>query len=284
MLEPWQRALRNCVQQVPDESDLDYEPGVMPLQPIQVLLSALTPEQVVSLGWFALADVAVWPQVPSNQGTQIADALQQGAQVKLGAAEGACATVGSESTKTLLEFVAAAEARLQDPQAPLPDAGALLQVLNAVAQLSSDPDAHLREWFFRVIPSAAKVVPADARELAIGAFRCTIKSVAPEWDYEAGLKEDPADNSVFQGIIALVTPGRGGTELYDIGAFSNYAPQGRTINAELNPLTPIDAYRMGYLFQTTFMAYFLKDPYSGRFDTAVCTNKATGERWRYAAP
>lgn len=72
------------MQQVPDESDLDYEPGVMPLQPIQGLLSALTADQLVSLGWLALADVAVWPQVSRAQGTQIADALQQGAPVNVG--------------------------------------------------------------------------------------------------------------------------------------------------------------------------------------------------------
>lgn len=284
MLAPWQRALRNCVQQVPDESDLDYEPGVMPLQPIQGLLSALTADQLVSLGWLALADVAVWPQVSSGQGVQIADALQQGARVNVGSANGACATVGSESTETLLEFVAAAEVRQQDPKAPLPDANSLLQVLNTVARLSSDPDGHLREWFFRVIPAAAKFPSVDARNLAIAAFRCTLKSVAPRWDYEAGLKEDAADESVFHGAIALVSPRRGGTELYDVGTFSNYEPQGRTINAELNPLVPIDSYRMGYLFQTTFMAYFLKDSHSGRYDMVVCTNKATGERWSYAAP
>lgn len=157
-------------------------------------------------------------------------------------------------------------------------------MINAVGHLSADPDAHLRECFLGVIPGAAKVPPIDARNLAIAAFRCTLKSVAPRWDYEAGLKEDATDESVFHGAIALVTPGRGGTELYDVGTFSNYEPQGRTINAELNPLVPIDSYRMGYLFQTTFMAYLLKDSHSGRYDVVVCTNKATGERWSYAAP
>src|SRR5688572_25672439 len=86
MLEAWQRALRNCVMQVPDESDLDYEPGQMALKPLEDLFVALTPEQVVALAWFALAEVAVWPQVPADQGPKIADALDQHQKVDFGPA------------------------------------------------------------------------------------------------------------------------------------------------------------------------------------------------------
>ena len=50
MLKPWELALRNCVQHVPDESDADYQPGVMALKPIEDLTRALTSEQVASLG------------------------------------------------------------------------------------------------------------------------------------------------------------------------------------------------------------------------------------------
>lgn len=286
MLEPWQRALRNCVQQVPDDSNLNYEPGVMALKPLEDLLAALTPEQVVALGWFALADVAVWPQVSGGDGPKIAEALEQQQAVDVGPA-GAVrghATVGRKATEALLAFVASAERHLADPKEPPPTASILQQVFIDVAQLSNDPDVYWREWFLRVVPAAMKVAPLEARKLAIAAFRCTLGSVAPTWDYEAGLKEDPADDSVFHGVIALVTPTRGGTELYDIGVFSNYAPQGRTIDAVLNPLSPIDPYRMGYLFQTILMTYFLNDQYSGRYDAVVCTNQRTGERWSYSAP
>lgn len=286
MLEPWERALRNCVQQVPDESNVDYEPGAMALKPLEDLLVALTPEQVAALGWFALADVAVWPQVSGDQGPKIADALEQQQRVDVGPAgkPGEHATTGRKATEALLTFVTSAEKYLLDPKAPPPAASILQQVVTEVAQLGNNPDMYWREWFFRVVPAAAKIAPSEARTFAIAAFRCTLKSVAPRWDYEGGLKEDPADDSVFRGIIAVVTPSRGGKELYDIGEFSNYEPQGRTIQTEFSPMTAIDPYRMGYLFQTVLNAYLFRDSYSGRYDDVVCTNLQTGERWSYRAP
>ncbi|HEU5076791.1 MAG TPA: hypothetical protein VFU02_21525 [Polyangiaceae bacterium] len=286
MLEAWQRALRNCVMQVPDESNLDYEPGQMALKPLEDLFVALTPEQVVALAWFALAEVAVWPQVPGDQGPKIADALDQHQKVDFGPAGAPReqSSVGRKAAEKLLELVIAAEKHLLDPSAPAAPAGTLQQVFNEIAKLSDDPDRYWREWFLRVVPAAAFIAPLDARKLAVAAFRCTLKSVAPRWDYEAGLKADPAADGVHPGVIAVVTPTRGGTELYDVGLISNYEPQGRKIDAVLDPLTPIDSYRMGYLFQTIFMAYFLLDSYSGRYDSVMCTNKKTGERWNYPAP
>ncbi|HEY6726503.1 MAG TPA: hypothetical protein VI197_20855 [Polyangiaceae bacterium] len=286
MLEPWERALRNCVQQVPDESSLDYEPGSMALKPLEELLVALTAEQIATLGWFALADVAVWPQVSGAQGQTIADALERQQEVDVGS-PGAVrehAAAGRKATDALLGFVTSADKHLSDPSQPLPAASILQKVFTEIAQLSNDPDVYWREWFLRVVPAAAKSSPPQARQCAIAAFRCTLKSVAPKWDYEAGLKEDPVDDAIHHGVIALVTPSRGGTELYDIGQFSNYAPQGRTIDAVFSPLLPIDPYRMGYLFQTVLMTYFLGDPYSGRYDAVACTNSVTGERWSYPAP
>lgn len=286
MLEPWQRALRNCVMQVPDESALDYEPGQMPLKPLEDLFVALTPEQVVALAWFALAEVAVWPQVPSDRGPKIADALERHQKVDFGpeGAQKEQSSLGRNAAEKLLELVISAEKHQLEPSAPAASAGILQQVFNEIAKLSDDPDRYWREWFLRIVPAAASIAPPDARKLAVAAFRCTLKSVAPRWDYEAGLKEDSVYEGVYHGIIALVTPSRGGTELYDIGLFSNYEPRGRKIDVILDPFTPIDPYRMGYLFQTIFVAYFWLDSPSGRYDSVTCTNKQTGERWSYPAP
>src|SRR6187431_713130 len=176
MIEPWELALRNCVQQVPDESSVDYEPGVMALKPIEDLIRALTPEQVASLGWFALADVAVWPQVAGDQGPKIADAWEQQQKVDVGPPAGPrdYVTVGKKATEALLVFVTDAEKRLLDPNAPAPVASTLQQVVTEIAKLSNNPDVHWREWLLRVVPAAAKIAPLEARKCAIAAFRCTL--------------------------------------------------------------------------------------------------------------
>jgi len=159
MPEPWERALRNCIQQVPDESDLDYEPGVMGLRPLKERVEVLSAEQAAALGWFALADVAVWPQVDGGRGARIADALEHGQEVDLGAAGGRRehATVGAKAAKALLGFATAGQKRVQKPDEPAPDASTLQQAVNEVARLSQDPDGYWTEWLLRVVPAAARM-------------------------------------------------------------------------------------------------------------------------------
>ncbi len=287
MLLPWKHALRSCLQQVPDETDLDYAPGVMALEPLQRLFAAVTDEQRVALGWFALADVAVWPQVPSDQRDRFADATMANDEldVKGTAGAGEYAAVGGKSARALLDFAIASEKHAQDPNEPEPQVNVLRDAINDVARLNQDPDRYWTEWLSRVVPAAVRHGAADARRFAAAALRFTLTSVAPKWDFEAGLIEkDTPQGTEYRGSVAVVTPGRGGAELYDVGGISDYEPQGRVIRAKFEPLLPVDPYRMGYWLQTTFLAYFMNDAYSGRYDQVVCTNTRTAEVWVYDSP
>lgn len=254
----------------------------MPLKPVEDLVTTLSDEQNLALGWLALAELAVWPQLPADQAPGVADAIEQAQKVPLKAPpkKDTRFVVAVEVSTALLSFVDEANKRVTDPAADRPRADTLRQCVTAIARLTKDPDAYWGEWLRRAVPAAITQAPAAARDVALKAVRCTL-TVPNKWDYEGGLTEEHvASGVIHRGIIAVVAPGRGGRELFDIGL---YEPQARTIKAEFSPLLPIDPYRMGYVFRTTLMTHLLEDSYGGRYDSVVCTSTATGEVWTYDA-
>ena len=189
--EPWLSALHNCLQQIPDRGDIDYEPGVLPEQPVEQLLAALSDEQKLALGWFALAELAVWLQLPEPQAPVIADAIEQDAKLPLREPPKKATrfVVADRVASDLISFIEEAKSKVADPALAPPRADTLGQCVIAIAKLTRAPDAYWGEWLRRAVPAAVTHPAADARGFAARTLRCTLP-VPNRWDYAAGLTEE----------------------------------------------------------------------------------------------
>ncbi|MFZ5895117.1 MAG: hypothetical protein ACOY0T_28920 [Myxococcota bacterium] len=290
MLPDWHRGLRTGLQYVVREpDDIEVEAGdvkVGDLRPraFSQLQKTLTDEQILAMGWTALADIAVWPQLAIPDARALADSIVAVSPTPpLQATRARSLTSATHNATTvILTFIAKAQVRLKHPlHAPAVDFEALRIAINTIAHYRKDPIAYWRQWLRRVIETAAVTSPEEACALALEALRSTL--IAPaRFEYEAmrtAASPKPNTNGPFE--VAVVQPRKGGRVVGRVGVFSDLDPAKRKIAAKFLPDMVVDRYRMAYLLRSVCMGELLDDEKSGFFDSVTCTNVQSGETWSY---
>jgi hypothetical protein len=292
MQPAWVQGLTTCLQAIAtDADDLEVELGkvkIGELRPraFRELQKRLTNEQVVAFGWFALADVACWPQLDFAEAHALATSIEAAAPA-LPAREAAGDSMrdaGYRAVSGILVFITQAQHRVSKPSwAPGANFELIRGAINDLARFRRDQEPFWQEWLRRVIKAAAVTAPEQACRYAVAALRATIALLVP-FEYEALRPPgQPVANKDGPFDVLVVTPRQGGAAVTGLGQFTKLKPVNRVINAVFAPRVPIDPYRMGYLLRTECMAELLDNSLMGYFDGLVCTNASTGETWSYIA-
>lgn len=291
MRPEWKKAVTSCIQRAPGPEDYDYEPGVMALWPFEALYNALSDSELLSMMWFALADVAVWPQVPVRTAKLLGKAITQAITtqaplpvLKRMGIERPLELAGLDAARMLLEQVQIAEKRVMDPAASRPNPETLWEVINSLSRLYRTPDLFWPRWIQRVPPASVAHTPTQARSLALKSVLCTL-DVPESWGYETAIMPELGPSGeILRLNTRTVTPFNGWEPHTHLGFFDDFEPRERCIDTTFTPAVPIDPYRMGYFFRTCFLSVQLEDEwYEGRYDRVRCTNIATGEVWAFDA-
>ncbi|MGE0322222.1 MAG: hypothetical protein AB7K71_00310 [Polyangiaceae bacterium] len=218
-------------------------------------MSALEPAAREALAWFVLADVAVWPQVSTQDAQILRGTLAGGPGAVFSTPDYPARRLAMQAIQFLSSF----------------DASSLWSAQQRVIISARRSEFYWEEWLRRVVPMAAVTSPDDAKGFAVGALSTTFPT-PPIWNYEAGMLESG------EIVISGVEPDIGGKEFVDVGVVENVKPVNRAIRAIYTPKLTTDAYRMGYFLQTTILSAFI-DSHDGRYDTMEITNIQTGEVW-----
>jgi hypothetical protein len=270
--------------------DIEVETGEVEVGEIRPrafaeLGTALDEEHLLSLTWLALADLAVWPQLPVADAEALARLLETGGAHQLakpwtGAKDDTA--LGVQSAVELLPFIEEVDRRVRNHSVDSTiNLSPLRLVVNRLAKESGEPIEYWERWLWRVVPAAATTGAERAKALAVAALRCTF--AAPKhWKYVASLEAIPKDTKGEEAVrVVAVSAGREARELAQMGVFVDREPVERKITTRFTPAIPVDAYRMGYLFQSVYMTDLLDDEMTGHYDSVTCKNIETGETWSY---
>jgi hypothetical protein len=287
----WLRGLTNCLQYIVDDADdIEVEAGevkVGELRPraFPALQKALSDEQVLSFGWMALADLAVWPQLTVTEAQELAQSIHQlkpALPVRTATGQ-SLRDAGYRAAASTVAFIGQAQARLRQPAARPPDFELIRVSINALAHFRKDKKLFWQQWLRRTIEPAAVSTPEQACAYAVAGLQATI-GLPVRFEYEATrarVRGATANDGPFS--ITAVTPRQGGRVVANLAQIANTTPVKRKINATLTPAVTLDPYRMGYFLRTVCLAELLDDVHVGYFDSVTCTNTSTNETWTYAA-
>ena len=128
----------------------------------------------------------------------------------------------------------------------------------------------------RVVPQAVARPSDEAAELARRALAAPL-SVPRDWEF--GALEPSRDRECTIGVSLPTAPRVGISRLEELGRFYDYRISDRRLHVLFKPYAPLNLYRMGYLFQSTYLTGALDDEDIARYDEAVCVNDATSEVW-----
>lgn len=275
---PWYRALTGCLQTIPrDDQDIDVEAGDVEVgelreRPFWELARALDPEQRLCFATLALADLAVWPEVDLPLARQLIATLD-------GSFVPGPAQIFSTVRGTQADTCAIALASRILPRTKA--AGSLSDVVTVWAELRAAVHAVLRrhpqpilateQWLRRLVPLATQLRVEEATSLARGALSRSF-GVDEPWVFAAS-RYDKSDGAV----IGLLSATRPSARLKSVARFSPYELVGRTLRASVEPLVPLDGYRLRYLFRSLYLEDATRDAELGSYDQAVCRDIASGE-------
>jgi hypothetical protein len=156
MRPPWLRALTSCLQMVvTSDDDIEVELGEVNVGQLRArafaeLRNALTDAQALSLAWFALADLACWPQLPAAQAAMLAAGLETdniAMEASVLGAEGSQSDAVTNAAASMLRMILTANLRAQIPAlAPRTDFEPLRKSINQLAQQSSAAIEYWENW------------------------------------------------------------------------------------------------------------------------------------------
>jgi len=290
----WLSSLNGCLQMIVRSGDDveveagDVKVGELRARAFEDLRRSLDDRQLLSLAWFTLADLACWPQLPATEVNAMIQVLESGAAFMR-----PVTTIGEKDTTSaramqllpaLLGVIHAAARRVADPQRmPAAEVTAIRTSVNTLAREHGKPIEYWEKWLRRVVPAAATLAPDAARALTLAAIRATLP-LTGNWEYAASSSAGTHVLLPGQEVrVAAVTPRLGGRTILELGSFTDTEPVNRRIEAKLAPAVPVDPYRMGYLFRSSYMTDLLDDAKTGHYDAVKCTNTATGETWAYSS-
>jgi hypothetical protein len=287
----WIQGLNACLQLIViDRDDIEIEMGQvehgdLKARAFQQLQKVLTNEQVLSLGWLALADVACWPQLEPTEAHALAHTIRlMTPQMPPRVATGRTPRdAGYRAASVILNFIAQAQRQLADTNAIAPDFEPVRVAINALAHLRKNRVAFWEQWLRRVIEASASLTPEEACNCAISALLHTVALPARfEYGSERSKVRGASDtDGPFEIFVA--TPRQDGRRIASLGRLSGLAPVKRKVSATFTPAAPTDRYRMGYYLRTVCMSELMDDATMGYYDTVTCTNENTGELWAFAA-
>jgi hypothetical protein len=291
MRPPWLRALTGCLQMVVRSADdIEVEAGEVDVGQLRErafleLCEVLDPLQRASFIWLALADLAVWPQLPSSDAMALAAYLDGHGSLPLSTPRKieSLADVGRMGTIELLPLIDRAK-KIASQSLPLEpnELRPILKCVNGFAKNSDDSIAYWEKWLRRVIPAVVTHDVAASRTLALAALRSTLNTPS-RWLYLASQDANPEQILSTKGLrVNVVAPDRRGRSVQNLGEFVEIQPVNRRIEAKLIPAAPIDPYRMGYLFRSVCITDFFDDLLTGHYESVCCTNMVTGDRWDYS--
>lgn len=267
-----------CLSSIRRPGDFEYADSALPLGPLNELVGALTPEQKVSLALVALADLAVWPQLEQADTEGVLTALRaKGESTTFAAHPNAKSSPGLVALGHVSAFLNGARASAADRTQSPPTAESLHAAVECLGRTFRQPARYWEDWLIRVVPCAADISTEQAYAFAVKASECQL-TVPGTYAYEVSVGENEA------AAVHVVTPRMGGKIVATLGYFENYVPKSRVVRARFVPhagAESIDAYRMGYLFQTSLMGTFFQGDYEGRYDNVSITHATTGETFDY---
>ena len=265
---PWYRALTGCLQTIPeDEQNILVEAGKAEVgelrpQPFLELARALSADQRVGLATLAVADIAVWPELDRSVSERLATALLNRALAPLPLGVNGSASEAAEAVA--LHIIPALRF-----EAPLDATWESLRVLvHSVLRRHPFPVQATEQWLRRVVPLAVRVSSEDATKLAVGALRCSIGAPAP-WIIRASRYD--AKQGATVGVIAPPQ-----TWLKQVARFTPYRVIDRKLQANVEALVPLDAYRIAFLFQSLYLEDATRDAELGGYDEAICSDASSG--------
>lgn len=275
---PWYRALTGGLQTIPrDDQDVDVEAGDVEVgelreRPFLELARSLTAEQRLSFATLALADIAVWPELDPPLARQLAAALH-GSFVS-GPTQIFSTERGAPADTSAIALVSRILPRLKAAES-LSDVattwGELRAAAHAVLRHHPYPVLATEQWLRRLVPLSIQVGADEASRLTRDCLSMPVE-VSEPWIFAASRYND-RDGAT----VGLLSVGSSPVRLKSMARFSPYELVGRTLRVSVEPLVPLDRYRLLFLFRTLYLEDATQDAELGSYDEAVCRDVGSGE-------